>query len=102
MTLSHVPADWMHEAVDSLIKENFYVNDHSQAKITAFKTYINEYWIRKVTMQRISVFEFSRVGLTNNDAELYHSRRKVIVSRHKPNGYTFLKHLSNLVTDFCQ
>lgn len=97
MTLSYVPANRMHEAVDSLFQENFDVNDHSQTKITAFKTYITEYWIRKVTPQRISVFEFSRG--TNNDAESYHSRLKAIVRQHKPNIYTFLTHLNNLITD---
>lgn len=97
MTLSYVPANRMHEAVDSLFQENFDVNDHSQTKITAFKTYITEYWIRKVTPQRISVFNFSRG--TNNDAESYHSRLKAIVRQHKPNIYTFLTHLNNLITD---
>ena len=81
----------------TLLQENFDVNDHSQANITAFKTYIIEYWIRKVTPQRISVFDFSHG--TNNGAESYHSKLKTIVRQHKPNIYTFLTHLNNLITD---
>ena len=87
----------MQEAIDSLFQENFDVNDHSQSKITVFKTYITEDWIPEDTSQRISILEYSHG--TNSDAELYHCRLKAIVRQHKPNIYTLLTHLSHLITD---
>ncbi|KAK3888653.1 hypothetical protein Pcinc_007378 [Petrolisthes cinctipes] len=58
---------------------------------------ISDYWIRKVTPERLSVFNFTRG--TNNDAESFHSRLRAIVRQHKPNIYTFLLHLNNLIPD---
>ena len=81
----------MQEAVDSLFQENFDVNDHSQSKITVFKTYITEDWIPEDTSQRISILEYSRG--TNSDAELYHCRLKAIVRQHKPDIY--ILHFAN-------
>ena len=67
------------------------------SKVRKFKLYFFRQWIRKVTPEKFSVFNFERG--TNNDVEAFHSRLKAIIRTHKPNLHSFLAHLNNLMVD---
>ncbi len=72
-------------------------SEDNQSKISQFNAYFSAYWMQRVTLQRFSVFSYTRG--TNNDSESHNSRLKATIRQHKPNIYCFLVNLNNLIMD---
>ncbi len=99
MSLPYLPSHDITAAAESLFEQAaaLPLSPDAATKVQKFKLYFFRQWIRKVTPEKFSVFNFERG--TNNDAEAFHSRLKAIIRTHKPNLYSFLAQLNNLMTD---
>ena len=99
MSLPYLPSQDITAAAESLFEQAaaLPLSADAATKVQKFKLYFFRQWIRKVTPEKFSVFNFERG--TNNDAEAFHSRLKAIIRTHKPNLYSFLAHLNNLMID---
>ncbi len=99
MALAYLPAAEIQTAADRLFDQltQILLDADKQVLARRLKDYFYRYWIRTVTPEKFSVFDFSRG--TNNDAESFHSRLKSIIRTHKPNLFSFLSHLNNVMDD---
>ncbi len=97
MSLPYLPSSEIQSASEQLSLIHFDTSPVNMTQIKKFRKYIRTYWLNTVTPEKLSVFNFVRG--TNNDCEAYHSQLKARIKTHRPNPWSFLGHINNLIED---
>ncbi len=98
MALPFLPANLINPMAQTLFSQEFdHLTAQQKSGFRKFHSYIKRFWLETITPEKISVFDLSRS--TNNDCESFHSRLKAKIKTHRPNIWSFLGHLNNIMHD---
>ncbi len=97
MSLPYLPAVEITLAAEHLFSTTFDISIHFQSQNKKLIKYIRRFWLGTITPEKLSVFDLPRG--TNNDLESFHAQLKARIKTHRPNPWSFLGHLNNLMSD---
>ena len=98
MAIPLLPPELILAAFDRLLAIEFVdLPVRDQQNIFAFKKYVQKTWIDQFTPEILSVFGMENA--TNNGSESFHKLLKSDIKSHRPNAWSFVIKLSEILKD---
>ncbi len=99
MAIPFLPAPVMVNTAEMIFAEIQDVeNIGTRQKCHKLAAYIRRFWLGVIQPESLSVFDFTQS--TNNSQEGYHAQLKATIRTHRPNVWSFLKHLNGIISDY--
>ena len=96
MALPLLPQDKIPSIFNILEDQRLDISPSEEINVAKFKKYVKKLWIIKE--KYLSVFETANT--TNNGCETYHKNLKSRIKTHRPNIWSFLDCLEEILSDF--